>query len=161
MRKRGITNNFKTCDWIWLYSLGDLQQPKGQPRPVHDDLEYPWWPLANDNLPGEFKQQRTKLWQFWKTGKLEKCGGLYKQTGRIWNIYTNPKHDMRARCTLVPGLTKINSFQKRLPCCAVLLAQFLGGISFPIFIVHGPLGQLFYKKAGSHKCLPRESSYPA
>jgi len=24
---------------------------------------------------------------------------------------------------------------------------FLGGISFPIFIVHGPLGQLFYKKA--------------
>eukprot|EP00435_Cladocopium_sp_Y103_P033295 s1157_g8.t1 len=24
---------------------------------------------------------------------------------------------------------------------------FLGGISFPIFVVHGPLGQLFYKKA--------------
>merc|ERR1712157_671688 len=25
--------------------------------------------------------------------------------------------------------------------------QFLGGISFPIFILHGPIGQLFYKKA--------------
>ena len=25
--------------------------------------------------------------------------------------------------------------------------EFLGGISFPIFVVHGPLGQLFYKKA--------------
>eukprot|EP00438_Fugacium_kawagutii_P023635 Skav228704 [mRNA] locus=scaffold3376:28428:31988:- [translate_table: standard] len=25
--------------------------------------------------------------------------------------------------------------------------QFLGSISFPIFVVHGPLGQLFYKKA--------------
>merc|ERR550537_1192634 len=23
----------------------------------------------------------------------------------------------------------------------------LGGLSFPIFVVHGPLGQLFYKKA--------------
>merc|ERR1712187_149770 len=34
---------------------------------------------------------------------------------------------------------------------AKLLARkplvWLGGLSFPIFIVHGPLGQLFYKKA--------------
>ena len=27
------------------------------------------------------------------------------------------------------------------------ISEFLGGISFPIFVVHGPLGQLFYKKA--------------
>lgn len=27
------------------------------------------------------------------------------------------------------------------------LLNFLGGISFPIFIVHGPIGQVFYKKA--------------
>lgn len=31
------------------------------------------------------------------------------------------------------------------------LFKWLGGISFPIFIVHGPLGQLFYKKAVATK----------
>eukprot|EP00930_Biecheleria_cincta_P083040 TRINITY_DN72686_c0_g1_i1.p1 TRINITY_DN72686_c0_g1~~TRINITY_DN72686_c0_g1_i1.p1 ORF type:complete len:544 (-),score=91.57 TRINITY_DN72686_c0_g1_i1:184-1737(-) len=33
----------------------------------------------------------------------------------------------------------------RLLCMRLL--NFLGGISFPIFIVHGPIGQVFYKKA--------------
>ena len=58
-------------------------------------------------------------------------------------------------------INKDNFFSNGFHVALLFLGQFLGGISFPIFIVHGPLGQLFYKKAGSEKNLPRESSYPA
>mmetsp|Transcript_46713 Transcript_46713/g.57385 ORF Transcript_46713/g.57385 Transcript_46713/m.57385 type:complete len:202 (-) Transcript_46713:39-644(-) len=43
------------------------------------------------------------------------------------------------------SMSKEGALLPRLLCKKPLL--FLGGISFPIFVVHGPLGQLFYKKA--------------
>jgi len=40
------------------------------------------------------------------------------------------------------------------------MLQFLGGISFPIFILHGPIGQLFYKKAVVMKVFGQPLSTP-
>merc|ERR1719215_899771 len=46
----------------------------------------------------------------------------------------------------------------RMLCNSAL--QYLGGISFPIFILHGPIGQLFYKKAVVMKVFGQPLSTP-
>lgn len=54
------------------------------------------------------------------------------------------------------GATK---FLPSILCKSPLL--FLGGISFPIFVVHGPIGQVFYKKAVAKAVFGRQLASPS